>query len=370
MSLEKIAEDPYQQGKDIIPVRLKDVKSPADLIQKIYGPTCFEARFVYRGAELYKRMINEGDTIWLGIAGAGIIGGQGGIVIDLIENGFIDAICSTGAQAYHDLHFAWGLPVKQISPVKVDDNDLRKRGDVRIYDIVIREKETLLEQDKIIRQFVRECKDVLCDKEISTADFLNVLGNYVLDKAPHPELSYIATAAKYEVPVFLDSSSNHAIGENIARLTMEGINVQLSHSKDLLLSASIPYNAKQTGFLELGGGGPKNFIQTTGPTISQNLEMPFEGADRGIQITLALERDGGLSGCTFAEAVSWGKYKQDTPDNLVQIYADYATVFPLLATYVIEECKARKPKRLFGKLNEFYSKLDRDFKKHQSKKKK
>ncbi|MBW2472286.1 MAG: deoxyhypusine synthase family protein, partial [Deltaproteobacteria bacterium] len=73
------------------------------------GQTSFEARNVYRAAQLYRQMIDDGDTIWLGIAGAGIAGGMGGMVISLLEAGFVDVICSTGAQVYHDLHFAFDL---------------------------------------------------------------------------------------------------------------------------------------------------------------------------------------------------------------------------------------------------------------------
>ena len=64
-------------------------------------------------------------------------------------------ICSTGAQVYHDLHFAFDLPVKAIHP-PFDDDLLRRHGDTRIYDIAIREKETLEAQDQIIQLFVKE----------------------------------------------------------------------------------------------------------------------------------------------------------------------------------------------------------------------
>ena len=30
-------------------------------------------------------------------------GGMGGMVVSLLEAGFVDVICSTGAQVYHDL---------------------------------------------------------------------------------------------------------------------------------------------------------------------------------------------------------------------------------------------------------------------------
>ncbi|MCP4746300.1 MAG: hypothetical protein GY874_09200 [Desulfobacteraceae bacterium] len=81
--------------------------------------------------DIEPQMVEKNDTIWLGIAGAGIAGGMGGMVISLLEAGFIDVICSTGAQVYHDLHFAFDLPVNPI-PALCDDDLLRKHGDTRI----------------------------------------------------------------------------------------------------------------------------------------------------------------------------------------------------------------------------------------------
>ena len=121
-------------------------------------------------------MIDDGDTIWLGIAGAGIAGGMGGMVISLIEAGFIDVICSTGAQVYHDLHFAFDLPVKAISPA-VNDDALRKCGDTRIYDIGIREKETLEAQDEFVRTFVKQKYSVLSQRPIASWEFNYQLGS-------------------------------------------------------------------------------------------------------------------------------------------------------------------------------------------------
>ena len=121
---------------DIIPPSISKGMSISDLITAL-GQTSFEARNVYRGSRLYKRMLEDNDIIWLGLAGAGVAGGMGGMLISLLEAGFIDVICSTGAQVYHDLHFAFDLPVKAISP-SCNDDVLRRHGDTRIYDIGIR----------------------------------------------------------------------------------------------------------------------------------------------------------------------------------------------------------------------------------------
>jgi deoxyhypusine synthase len=339
----------FRDSPDIIPPIIKPGISISDLIN-ILGRTSFEARKVFGGATLFQRMIEDGDVIWLGIAGAGIAGGMGGMVISLLELGFIDVICSTGAQVYHDLHFAFDLPVKAITP-KYDDNLLRRHGDTRIYDIGIREKETLEAQDEIIRAFVRDCyRDELAKGPLSSWAFNHVLGRWVLKNSKFPERSFVACAAEQNVPIFLDSMANHSIAMNLVLTDRQGFPVNLSAQKDIFESAAIVFSSERTGFVELGGGGPKNFIQQTGPTIHQILQISFDGADRGLQIGTAIEKEGSLSGCTFSESVTWGKYRSTDEERLVQIWGEYSVVFPLLAAYVIENCKKRPFKNIVQKI--------------------
>lgn len=342
--MTKCKKSHFAKAADIVPVGLGPAISAARLVEYM-GGTCFEARNVFRAGRLYHNMIKGGDTIWLGIAGAGIAGGLGGLVVELLEHGFIDVICSTGAQVYHDLHFAFGLPVKSIHPAQ-DDNHLRRCGDTRIYDIGIREKETLEAQDEIIRQFVRDCYSALSQGPLASWQFNYQLGLWAATKAKFPERSFLVKAAQMKVPVFWDSLANHSITMNLARTDLEGLPVVLSAQKDILDSAAIAYTSGQTGFVELGGGGPKNFIQQTGPTISQILNIDFEGADRGLQIGTAVEREGSLSSCTFGEAVTWGKYQSADEDKLVQVWGEYSIIFPLLCAYVLETCASRPAKAI------------------------
>lgn len=346
----------FNHAPDIVPSKIQKGMSISDLLEMM-GRTCFEARNVHRAAKLYSRMITEGDTIWLGIAGAGIAGGMGGMVISLIEAGFVDVICSTGAQVYHDLHFAFGLPVKRIHPLW-DDDLLRRHGDTRIYDIGIREKETLEAQDEIIRRFVKESHAMLSQGPLSSWQFNHHLGRWVGQQAPYPERSFVVVAAQLGVPIFWDSLSNHSIAMNLVRTDREGLSVQLSAQKDILSSAALAYASGQNGFVELGGGGPKNFIQQTGPTISQILGIDFKGADRGLQIGTAVEREGSLSSCTFGEAVTWGKYQHADQANLVQVWGEYSIIFPMVSAYVIDTCAQRTPRRLCPQMDGLIQKLE------------
>jgi deoxyhypusine synthase len=100
------------------------------------------------------------------------------------------------------LHFAFDLPVKAISPGH-DDNVLRRHGDTRIYDIGIRDKETLEAQDKIIRTFVRDCyKKHLSIDNLSSWEFNFVLGKWVIENSRYPQRSFVAKAAELGIPIF------------------------------------------------------------------------------------------------------------------------------------------------------------------------
>jgi deoxyhypusine synthase len=347
----------FNDAPDIIPPYLSKGMSIGDLVN-VMGQTSFEARNVCKASRLYESMLNPEDVIWLGVAGAGIAGGMGGMVISLLKAGFVDVICATGAQVYHDLHFAFDLPVKAISPVN-DDNVLRQHGDTRIYDIGIREKETLEAQDQIIRKFVRDCyAQYLSGRHIASWEFNFALGNWVLENSPCPQRSFVACAAQQKVPIFWDSLANHSIAMNLIMTDRAGYPITLSAQKDIFDSAAIVFGSAQTSFVELGGGGPKNFIQQTGPTISQILKIRHDGAERGLQIGTAVEREGSLSGCTFSESVTWGKYRSADEKKLIQIWGEYSVIFPLLAAYVLDSCTPRTPKNIVSHLPTYIAKLE------------
>ena len=131
---------------------------------------------------------------------------------------------------------------------------------------------------------------------------------------------------------------------NLARTDHEGLPVQLSAQKDIVpFGGHCLWCRNRPVLWNWVAAAQKNFIQQTGPTISQILGIDFEGRrDRGIQIgTAVVEREGSLSSCTFGEAVTWGKYQQADEANLVQVWGEYSIIFPLLAAYVTDLCPNR-----------------------------
>src|SRR6185369_2174716 len=140
-------------------------------------------------------------TIGLTVAGAMTPAGLGGCVIELMERGLIDFMISTGANLYHDLHYALNFTLRRGSPF-VDDRDLYEEGVIRIYDVLF-PATVLLETDAYIRDFIVRSK---LNEPIATSEFHYRLGQDLLERYPGCEdHSVVANAAKMGVPIYTSS---------------------------------------------------------------------------------------------------------------------------------------------------------------------
>ena len=78
-----------------------------------------------------RKMLEPGCTVGVSISGALTPAGLGmSTLIPLIRAGFIDWIVSTGANLYHDTHYALDLPLHQSRP-NLDDFALRENAIIR-----------------------------------------------------------------------------------------------------------------------------------------------------------------------------------------------------------------------------------------------
>jgi deoxyhypusine synthase len=314
-----------------------------------FGRTGYNARRLAEAAATVKKMIDSDSTVCLTLAGAMTPIGLGKTVATMIENGFIDWIVSTGANVYHDLHFAYDLPVRQ-GYYDVDDDLLYENQIVRIYDTYIKEVGTLQAQDRIFQKNMTSMKSPITSDllQFSTADFAFELGKTVKEKAKYPEKSFVVAAYEQNVPIYIPAISDSSIGLNMVPLLFENRITVPNVVLDVAESAAILWKSKVSGGLELGGGVPKNFFQQTGPTLYQILKIKEGGQDYLVQLTDARPDTGGLSGATLQEGKSWGKIRTAHAGN-VMVYGDSSIYFPILCAYVLSNCRPRKKKEIFKK---------------------
>ena len=333
----------YLTGKPITYYRPRGSSEIRQLIDS--GFQAFNAGRLSEACAIFanKMLAPENDTtIGLTVAGALTPAGLGGCVIELMDRGLVDFLISTGANLYHDLHYALNFSLHRGSPF-LDDVELYEQGIIRIYDVLF-PATVLLETDKYIRDFLVRAG---LEGPMSTADFHYRLGQDLLSHNPGcEEYSVVARAAAAGVPIYTSSPGDSSIGMNIAyHELMNGSRLMIDPNKDVNEVCAIVLAGKQNGCVILGGGSPKNFYLQAQPTLWEVYSIPKGGNDYFIQITTDQVVWGGLSGATPAEAVSWGKVNPGVLPDTVVAYCDSTIAFPLFCEYAVASSNGRRTRK-------------------------
>jgi deoxyhypusine synthase len=315
------------------------------------GKTAFTARSICRASTIYDRMLKEKDTvIFLTLAGSLISAGLKKAIITLIENNMIDAIVSTGANIVdQDFFEALGFFHYQGDPF-ADDNQLRELMIDRIYDTYIDEVDLRICDDTI----AQICNSIE-KRPYSSREFIIEMGKYLDENEKYKNSrneSIVYKCYKKGVPIFVPALSDSSAGFGFVhhQFHAKGAKVTIDSAADFLEITKIKMANKESGIFMIGGGVPKNFVQDI-VVAAEVLEQDVPMHKYAIQITVADERDGGLSGSTLREASSWGKV--DTTFEQM-VFSEATVAFPLIAGYAYHKnsWKVREEKRF----NEFLDK--------------
>jgi deoxyhypusine synthase len=309
------------------------------------------------------KMLADDAVVGLSLSGALTPAGLGmSCLVPLVEAGFLDWIVSTGANLYHDTHFALGMDLHQSRP-GLDDLQLREHQVIRIYDVVFHYA-NLLGTDRFYRTL---CRGEAFQRTMGTAEFHNLVGKYLAareDESGGRHRSLLAAAYRCAVPIYTSSPGDSSIGMNLAALQLEGSKLAIDPLRDVNQSAALVWDAKKagrSGVLMLGGGSPKNFILQTEPQIQEVLGLEESGHDYFLQVTDARPDTGGLSGATPQEAMTWGKVNPEQLPDTVICYLDSTVALPLMTAYALATRAPRKPRRLMDRLPEVMRQLETEY---------
>lgn len=311
----------------------------------------FTARDLNRAARIYDMMLKDKNCgIILTLAGSLFSAGLKKVVYDMIMNNMVDAIVSTGAIIV-DQDFFEALGFKHYKGTKfVDDNELRDLHIDRIYDTFIDEDELRICDDTCAKIF-----NSMEPKPYSSREFLYEFGRYLENNGgPKANDSVVWAAYKKNVPIFVPAFSDCSAGFGfVVHQTQNPDNhCSVDSAKDFVELTKIKLASKETGIFMIGGGVPKNFTQDI-VVAADILQEDAQMHKYAVQITVADERDGALSGSTLKEASSWGKV-ETTYEQMV--YSEATIAMPLIVGYAYHKgsWKERKGKE-FQKI---YSKVE------------
>jgi deoxyhypusine synthase len=287
----------------------------------------FQARNLARAASIVDLMQQDKEcAVILTLAGSLISAGLKQVIIDMIDNHMVDAIVSTGANIVdQDFFEALGF-LHYKGNQFADDAVLRDLHIDRIYD-------TFIDEDDL-----RVCDDTMAiianslpHGAYSSREFIVEMARYI-EKNNLDKNSIVYKAYEKGVPIFCPAFSDCSAGFGLVHHQWQNpdSHVSIDSVKDFRELTKIKIENDRTGILMIGGGVPKNFTQDI--VVAAEV-LGYEDVSMhtyAVQITVADERDGALSGSTLKEASSWGKV--DTVYEQM-VYAEATLALPLIAGY-------------------------------------
>jgi deoxyhypusine synthase len=336
--------------KPTTPFEINKSSNVADLLNNMRHIS-FQGRTLAQAFTVWKRMLSEDTLIFMGLSGALVPAGMREIISYLIKNRFIDCLVSTGANLFHDAHETLGN-YHYLGTPHVDDAELYERRVDRIYDTFANENE-FRKLEKLIDTWSYQNLDL--SRGYTTREFFFRWGEY-LNSIKEVD-GIITSAYNAGVPIYCPSIADSSYGIALAeRFKRNGKVLYFDVIGDVEETALLAARAPQTGVIYLGGGVPKNFIQQAEVTAIIHLGFESPGHKFAIQITTDAPHWGGLSGCTFSEAESWGKINGDA--QTATCYSDITIALPIIATALAQDAEEtarnrKKPEFELGKKLEF-----------------
>jgi deoxyhypusine synthase len=303
------------EGEAVKQVKIRPGMTVGELVRELEASGAFNGGSLAKACRITETMFrDEKATTFLGLAGAMVPAGMGGIVADLMDRGYVDILVSTGANLVHDMVEAIGCSHYH-GKAECSDTDLRKQGINRIYDVYVPDDAFTQFEEFIQRVFggLRE------GTAISTSELLAMVGGKLSS-------GILATAARRGVPVYCPAVQDSVFGLQFS-LFNENHHVVVDAFRDMKGFLDRCFTAERAGAIIIGGGVPKNFI-------FQGMLLAPHGFAYAVQLTGDRPDLGGLSGATLDEARSWGKLTAEAQG--VTVYGDATITLPVLSAAVLE----------------------------------
>ena len=327
----------------LAPLDLDRVQDFEELLRAM-SRTAFGGRSLGEAAEVLTEMVQDPDLTIIGtFSGAMSVAKMGLLICHMIDRGWLQVIITTGALIAHGFIETLGK-VHYKYPGHLSDRELYLQGYNRIYDTL--EMEANLDYaEEVFRKVLQR----LDPGEVwSSSALCRELGKYLAEHTASPGIlrnAYLKGVPVF-IPAFTDSELGLDLAIHMARQALESGNPfpeALSHLSikfnpflDLAAYAQKVLTARKLGIFTIGGGVPRNWAQQVGPFLELlhsrlDLDLPELRFHYGVRLCPEPPHWGGLSGCTFKEGVSWGKFvSAQDGGRFAEVLCDATIAWPVL----------------------------------------
>lgn len=256
----------------------------------IMSSTGFQSAHIGKAGKILKNMSEKEEcSVMLSFTANLMASGLRGLFKDLVREGVVDAVITTGGAIDHDIIRAYEPYF--LGDFDMDDDELHEKEVNRIGNILVPNERYALLEEKI-RPVLKELSGY---EDVFTPSVFIEKTAEILDN----DDMFIKKCLDNHVPVFCPGMIDSAIGLQIYLFRQDKPDFMIDDSGDLKKLHEITLGAKQTGGLIIGGGISKHHL------IGSNLLRG--GLDYAVYLTTASEYDGSLSGARPREGKSWGK---------------------------------------------------------------
>lgn len=344
----------YRTGVDdgLVPRIPVDISKASD-VDELLGQmsrAAFGGKKVGEAVNTFVEMITDKDAfIVMTLSGAMTPAGMGLLICEMIDRRFVHAVVSTGALMTHGLVESSGRSHFHVDP-KMSDIDLFNKGYNRIYDVVELEK-NLDDIESIVYEVLGQFDE---NKTLSSRKITKLLGQW-LELNTGSERGILKSAYREEVPVYIPAFTDSELGLDVAlynrrRVASGKKPISFNPFFDLEHYAELINQQKTLGIFTIGGGVPRNWAQEVAPYLELiKSRMPkgkvpahIKGTPfkYGLRICPEPVKWGGLSGCTYTEGVSWGKFlPQELGGVHTEVLEDATVVWPIILMATIRRLK-------------------------------
>jgi deoxyhypusine synthase len=354
-------EDFHDGAKDgLTPLAPLDINRIEDFDELLaaMGRTAFGGRSLGEAAEVFAAMVQDRDCTRVGtFSGAMSVAKMGLLICEMIDRGWLQMIITTGALIAHGFIETLGR-VHYKYPENVSDRELFFKGYNRIFDTL--EMEANLDYAEDVFRGVVEGLDPA--RGWSSVSLCRELGRYLAEHTDSPGI--LRNAYLKGVPVFIPAFTDSELGLDLAghmvrRALAAGrpfeealgeVSFNFNPFLDLGEYAQRALTARKLGIFTVGGGVPRNWAQQVAPYLDLlqtrlGLDLPEVRFHYGVRLCPEPAHWGGLSGCTFKEGVSWGKFvAPEDGGRFAEVLCDATIAWPILLQGVIQRLeKARNP---------------------------
>ncbi len=341
----RILHDPVRDHlPPIYPLDLGKARS-IDALVRAMGATAFTGRQVGDAADVLEAMARDKECfVVMTLSGAMTVAKMGLIFCDLIDAGIVHAIVSTGALMAHGLVEATGRSHFRFEEGRMNDRELFHAGYNRVYDSL--EPEINLDHVELVVEAVLDLWDA--DEVVSSVRLHRRIGEYLAKNSKGRGI--LKSAYEKNVPVYVPAFTDSELGIDFAlhrrKRERDGRPyLRFDSYDDFEHFGETMFRQKKWGILTIGGGVPRNWSQQVGVFAEllarrENVRGPLKRYHYGVRICPEPVFWGGLSGSTYSEAVSWGKFvPQEEGGRFAEVFDDATVALPLVVGAVLERLK-------------------------------